>query len=211
MKVLDLIFDLDGTLSNPAEGFVRSINYALRQHGLAERDEEDLNLLIGPPLDEAFRAVIDMPETQDVSGLVYSYRERYSAVGYTENVLYEGIPDALSGFKGRGMSLGVCTSKRTDFAELILEKFGIRSAFEFVRRADIGIPKRQQLADLLSEGLVSARSVMIGDRAVDITAARANSIRTAGVLYGYGSTSEISDAMPDWIIDVPASLVSTLG
>ena len=133
----DLIFDLGGTLSNPAEGFVRSINYALRQHGLAERDEEDLKLLIGPRWTRRF-----------------------------EHALYDGIPDALSRFKARRMSLGACTSKRTDFAELILEKFRIRNAFEFARGADIGIQKRQQLADLLSEGLVSTRSIMIGDRAV---------------------------------------------
>ena len=122
---VDLVFDLDGTLSDPVDGFVRSLNYALAEHGLPKCNEEELKKFIGPPLDQTFRAVLGLDDAADVGSLVLAYRERYSTIGYSENEIYAVIPEALISLKTFGMTLGVCTSKPTDFAERIISMFNI--------------------------------------------------------------------------------------
>ena len=124
----ELIFDLDGTLTDPALGFVRSVNFSLESHGIS-------------PVEE---------------------------VGFSENILYDGILDVLVTLQGLGFRLGVCTSKRVDFAERILTLFDIRQYFEFVNGAEVGIKKRSQLKELMDQSLIDTRSIMIGDRHVDI-------------------------------------------
>ena len=133
-------------------------------------------------------------EDQQVASLVAKYRERYADTGYAENSIYEGVPEALDALRARNLLLGVCTSKRGDFAERILEMFGIRNRFLFVSGGDIGIRKLQQLRALLSDALVNKSSLMIGDRAVDISAAQANGMSAVGVLWGYGSEHELREA-----------------
>ncbi len=121
----ELIFDLDGTLTDPALGFVRSVNFSLESHGISPVEEDDLKKFIGPPLDGAFREILHLDQDKDVSSFVSKYRERYSEVGFSENILYDGILDVLVALRGLGFRLGVCTSKRVDFAEKILALFNI--------------------------------------------------------------------------------------
>lgn len=195
----ELIFDLDGTLTDPALGFVRSINYSLVAHGISPLEEENLKKFIGPPLDGTFREILHLDQNKDVTSLVSKYRERYSEVGFSENILYDGIPDVLVALRGLGFRLGVCTSKRVDFAERILTLFNIRDHFDFVNGAEVGVKKSNQLKALMDQNFINKLSVMIGDRHVDIEAAKSNSMRSVGVLYGYGSKQDIEDAHPDWI------------
>ena len=190
----DLVFDLDGTISDPLLGIFRCINHALRSHGLAEVSEVQVARLIGPPLDAAFRALRPDCNDVDVASLVRSYRERYSRVGYAENFLYEGVTEAIALLHGSGRKLGVCTAKRVDFAERILERFEIRGYFSFIDGGDVGISKRSQLERLKAGGRVGDESVMIGDRSVDIEAARVNGLASAGVLWGYGTEAELKSA-----------------
>ncbi len=204
----ELIFDLDGTLTDPALGFVRSVNFSLESHGISPIEEDDLKKFIGPPLDGAFREILHLDQDKDVSSFVSKYRERYSEVGFSENILYDGIPDVLVTLRGFGFRLGVCTSKRVDFAERILTLFDIRQYIEFVNGAEIGVKKSSQLKELINQNFVNKRSVMIGDRHVDIEAAKANSMRSVGVLYGYGSKQEIEDARPEWIAIEPKTLLN---
>ena len=204
----ELIFDLDGTLTDPALGFVRSINYSLESHGISPIEEENLKKFIGPPLDGAFREILHLDQDKDVSSFVSKYRERYSEVGFSENFLYDGIPDVLVALRGLGFRLGVCTSKRVDFAERILTLFDIRDHFEFVNGAEVGTKKSSQLKELMDQNFVDTRSVMIGDRNIDIEAAKMNSMRSVGVLYGYGSKQEIEDAHPEWIAIDPKALLN---
>ena len=203
----ELIFDLDGTLTDPALGFVRSINFSLVAHGISPLEEENLKKFIGPPLDGAFREILHLDQEKDVSSHISKYRERYSEVGFSENILYEGIPDVLVALRGLGFRLGVCTSKRVDFAERILTLFDIRQHFEFVNGAEVGVKKSSQLKELMSQNFIDAKSIMIGDRHVDIEAAKANSMRSVGVLYGYGSKQEIEEANPEWIATDPKGLL----
>jgi phosphoglycolate phosphatase len=106
--------------------------------------------------------------------------------------------------------MGLCTGKRADFAERILTMFGLRDHFSFVRGGNLGVQKEDQLRDLLAESAIEARSIMIGDRAVDIAAARSNGLRSVGVLWGHGSKQELEDAAPDRVVEVPHQLKDLL-
>lgn len=203
-----LVFDLDGTLCDPAVGFVRCVNHALALAGLPARPAAELTPLIGPPLDEAFTTLLGPDPAVPMAELVAGYRQRYATVGVGEATLYDGVAEALAGLAAAGLRLGVCTSKRADFAEQILDRVDIRQHFGFVDGADVGIRKREQLAGLARAGRVDAGSVMVGDRAVDIEAARDNGLRAAGVLHGYGSAQELSTAGPDWLLAGPGELVA---
>ena len=201
-----LIFDLDGTISDPAVGIGRSFNYALTTFGHAPVPESEISRLIGPPLDLGFQLVLGDATPAHLAELVAKFRERYGAVGYAENTLYAGIPEALQQHAAANIPLGVCTSKRADFAERILALFDLRELFAFVDGGDVGISKAQQLAALRASGAISAASIMIGDRAVDIAAARANGLGAVGVLWGHGTEQELRTAKPDRLLAAPAEL-----
>lgn len=202
-----LVFDLDGTLSDPAVGIGRSINHALAHYGYPTIPEAQVPQFIGPPLDVSFGALTGSTAPDHLAELVAKYRERYADVGYTENILYPGIPEALEALATAGVSMGLCTSKRVDFARSILRLFGLKQHFRFLSGGDIGVHKRQQLASLLSDGPINAASIMIGDRAVDIEAAKSNGLRSAGVLWGHGSAEELTQADPDALLRFPRELV----
>ena len=206
-----VVFDLDGTLSDPLVGIGRSINYALSHFGYAPLELGQLAIHIGPPLDEAFRAITGVQSQDELNGFVAKYRERYADVGYSENVLYPGIREALVALDAAGASLGVCTSKRVDFAEQVLELFDLRSHFRFVDGGEIGIQKWQQIGALLRRGVISSSSVMVGDRSVDLVAAHRNGLQAAGVLWGHGSRSELESERPAYLFASPLELVSLAG
>lgn len=203
-----ILFDLDGTLSDPLVGIGRSINYALTHFGYPARELNQLSACIGPPLDESFRALTGVTTQSHIEALVAKYRERYADVGYSENVLYPGIPEALRTLSDAGIAMGVCTSKRVDFAEQILEMFGLRAHFRFVSGGEIGIQKWQQMQVLLADGQVSTQSVMVGDRAVDMVAAHRNGLQAAGVLWGHGSREELEGERPHYLMATVAELTS---
>jgi len=178
------------------EGFGNSFNYALAHFGHPPLDTAALAKFVGPPIDYAFRTVTGRSERIEVMALVAKYRERYSEVGYAENVLYPGIAAALQALSDAGVPMGVCTSKRQDFAVRILTMFGLIHHFRFVDGGDVGMHKGQQIAALLSQGKVSKSSIMVGDRAVDMIAAHGNGLSAAGVLWGYGSEAELAKESP---------------
>lgn len=197
-----LVFDLDGTLSDPKEGITKSINYALIKHGYEVQCVDMLApLVIGPPLDESFRALTKVTDSAHIGSLVTSYRERYADLGYRENILYDGIDEALGALKDRGIKMGVCTSKPERFARPILEMFGLINYFDFVSGGDVGVKKGAQLRMLLEQKAIAHNSLMIGDRAVDMIAARENDLFCAGVLWGYGSHTELSEHKPEYLLN----------
>jgi phosphoglycolate phosphatase len=211
MRTRVVVFDLDGTISDPLLGFSRSINHALRRQGLAERAPADLARFIGPPLDESAVELTGSADPAARARLIADYRERYGDIGFSENTLYEGMPEVLRALRDSGATLGLCTSKRTDFAERILALFGLRDLFAFVSGGDIGVHKWQQLLALRERGAVDGDSVMVGDRAVDITAAHRNGMHACGVLWGFGSPAELQEARPRHIARMPAELLGMLG
>ena len=199
-NVSTLIFDLDGTISDPSLGIFRSINYALRSHDFPEISPELVAAEIGPPLNETFQKFAPRADQSVISSLILKYRERYAEVGYSENEIYPGVPEAIRELKGRGVRLGVCTSKRRDFAENILCMFGLLPNFIFVDGGDVGIKKREQLSSLLHVNAIDRSAVMIGDREVDISSAKDNGLRSVGVLWGFGGMNELSGAGADAIL-----------
>ena len=202
-----LIFDLDGTISDPKEGIVKSLNYSLSTNGYKTKDPKEIEKYIGPPLDYTFSELTSVRDENEIRKLVKSYRERYAKVGYSENFLYKDISPVLASLaKNRSVKIGICTSKRRDFAEKILELFQIRGLFEFVNGGDTGIQKWQQIEGLLGDGIISKNSVMIGDRSVDLVAAHKNGISSAGVLWGYGSKIELLTEKPRHIFSTPLQL-----
>ena len=172
-----LIFDLDGTISDPSLGITRCFNHALQSHGFSAIPDSIIREEIGPPLDETFLKLAPDINASDVAPLVSTYRERYSDVGYSENTIYPEIPLTLYQLKKAGLNLGVCTSKRHDFAKKILSLFELLNFFNFVDGGDIGITKGEQLSSLLKRGAIDSHSIMVGDRAIDITSAKENSLR----------------------------------
>lgn len=203
-----LIFDLDGTLSDPAVGIGRSINYALQHYGYRAIADTEVSQFIGPPLDASFESITGNSSPAHLAELVVKYRERYADIGYAENLLYAGIPEALQSLRSAGIPIGLCTSKRVDFADSILKLFGLRQHFEFLSGGDIGVHKRQQLAGLLAQQTISAKSIMIGDRAVDIEAAKSNGLASVGVLWGHGSLEELNTAGADSLLTMPPQLTT---
>ena len=202
-----LLFDLDGTLSDPLVGIGRSINYALSHFGYPELPLSQLAVHVGPPLDQAFSSITGLRSASALDRFVAKYRQRYGEIGYSENVVYPGIPEVLQTLAGAGIRLGVCTSKRTDFAEKILELFGLRPYFSFVCGGDIGTQKWQQIQGLLKQRVVSQSTVMVGDRAVDLSAAHRNRLHAAGVLWGHGSREELSAERPRYLFSTPPELL----
>jgi phosphoglycolate phosphatase len=202
-----VLFDLDGTLTDPLLGIGRSINYALSAFGYASLELSELAVCVGPPLDEIFRTLTGTTSPAELNALVASYRERYADIGYSENVLYAGIAEALTRLTEAGVPLAICTSKRKDFAERILGMFGLRSCFSFVDGGDVGVHKWQQIEGLLSQRVISTSSIMVGDRALDIAAAHRNGLQAAGVLWGYGSRAELVREQPRYLFDSPRELL----
>jgi phosphoglycolate phosphatase len=205
-----ILFDLDGTLSDPQVGITRSINHALRTHGYAERSVAELLPCIGPPLDESFRELTGRQDEAHLHALVLSYRERYAEVGYAENVIYPGVASTLAALAGRGARLGLCTSKRVDFAEMILRLFGLREHFGLVNGGEIGVQKWQQMAALQAAGQLPPDTLMIGDRAVDMVAAHRNGLRSGAVMWGHGSRGELMAESPHWVFEQPADWLGLL-
>jgi phosphoglycolate phosphatase len=203
--VTSLLFDLDGTISDPLEGIGKSINYALTSFGYEPIELAKLAKYVGPPLDETFKTITG--NEAESKALVAKYRERYGDVGYSENVLYPGVAEALLELNTANVSMAVCTSKRQDFAERILEMFGILHHFQFINGGEVGISKCQQIEGLLSQGRVSQSTVMIGDHAVDIVAAHKNGLKAGGVLWGYGLHSELLKEAPSYFFRSPSELI----
>jgi phosphoglycolate phosphatase len=206
-----LVFDLDGTLTDPSLGITRCLNHALQTHGFATVSAPRVAPLIGPPLDEAFRALVPSASDALVRALVASYRERYASVGFSENAAYPGVAEAVAQLAAAGRRLGVCTSKRRDFAERILALFGLLPHFAFLDGGDIGRSKCEQLAGLLAAAVIDADAVMIGDREADVHAARANGLASIAVTWGFAGAEEIASAMPTCTVATVAELLTCVG
>jgi phosphoglycolate phosphatase len=202
------MFDLDGTISDPIVGIERSINYSLSHFGYPPLEAGEVAVHIGPPLDEAFKVLTGVNSAPQIDAFVAKYRERYAEVGYSESTLYPEIPEALATLHNTGISLALCTSKRVDFAERILEMFGLRSYFRFVNGGEIRLQKWQQIEGLRAQGLVSNSTVMVGDRGVDLMAAHKNGLLAGGVLWGYGAQAELAAENPRYLFASPNELAS---
>ena len=207
-----LLFDLDGTLTDNYAGISASIGHALSRLGARMPDEQTLRGCVGPPLRQSFARLLATTDAARIELAIAHYRERYSSVGWCENVVYGGIEGALAALGDRGGRMFVCTAKPTTFARRIIAHFGLEAHFEGVYGAELDgrhDDKSLLLAHLLAQERITPRdAVMIGDRAGDVKAARANGVAAVGVLWGYGSRSELAAA--DRVVESPGDLVAEL-
>jgi Predicted phosphatases len=207
---MNILLDLDGTLTDPRTGFIASIRYALESLGLEVPPDSTIASRIGPPLEETLAEFLGENHRNDLSSAVALYRERYSASGLYENTVYDGIPRALAQLHERGDRLYLATSKPGIFAGRILEHFGLSSYFTSIYGSGLDgslSDKTQLIAHILErEGLSLRSSVMIGDRMYDVKGALRNGISVYGALWGYGSRLELEAAGAEIFLAQPSDL-----
>lgn len=197
-----ILFDLDGTLTDPKEGIINSIQYALRRYGI-ERKEEELIHFIGPPLHVSFMEFF--PAEAEAHKAVDVYREYYATKGIYENLLFDGIPELLKKLKQQGKVICLATSKPENFAQQILQHFSIDEYFDVITGANMD-STRTEKAEVIGEVmrqlplLTPETAVMIGDRKFDIIGAKAHGLDTIGVAFGYGSVEELEKEAPGYIV-----------
>ncbi len=193
-----LLFDLDGTLTESGPGIINCIVYALNKHGITETDREKLAAFVGPPLADTFENYYGITGEENFQ-MILDFRERFNAVGWKENSVYPGIPEALRILCAQGRELVVATSKPEDAAKRIVGYFGLAPYFSFVAGAT-NDDKRSKKTDIiryalgLLPGTDLSRVLMVGDRAHDVKGAAENGISCVGVLYGYGDRQELAEA-----------------
>jgi len=209
-----ILFDLDGTLTDPFEGITRSIRHALVALGVEAPTQPELRWCIGPPLRVSFPKLLGTDDVTRVEAAVTAYRERYGTVGLFENVRYEGVPEMLRALRDEGRRLFVATSKPRVVAERIVAHFELASHFERVYGAELDgrfDHKDALLAHLLdTEQLAPEGVLMVGDREHDVRGAGANGVRALGVTYGYGSLAELTQAGAVATVDRPADVVAAV-
>ena len=207
-------FDLDGTLTDSAEGIINSVIYALATYGIEEKDRDALTSFVGPPLGEALMNRYGFSK-EKAEEAVSRFRVRFSSIGIFENALYEGITEVLAGLKERGDRVILATSKPEVFACRILDHFDLTRFFDFICGADIENNCRLEKEEVLLYALeISAsdpsQSYMIGDRKYDMEAGRKLGLSTVGVLYGYGTRDELAEAGAEVICETVNDLKEIL-
>lgn len=198
-----LLFDLDGTLTDPGEGITNCVRYALKKIGVHPASREELYPYIGPPLTASFQEIHHLSAQQAEQALVY-YRERFSTLGMFENVPYDGIVPFLQKRQAEGYHLMVATSKPEEFTVQILEHFDLARYFEFVGGNTLqeSRPTKEAVIQYIMQQYPSINgdnTLMIGDRKYDILGAHSCGLRGIGVLYGYGDVEEMTQCGADAI------------
>lgn len=200
-----VFFDLDGTLTDSAEGITNSVAYALKRWNIEVEDKSSLKCFVGPPLAESFERFFGFSKAQALDA-VDEYRVYYSDKGIFENTVYPGIPELLGELRARGKRLILATSKPEHYARQILDHFDLLRYFDLVSGATMDSSRtRKELVvayalSMLGEIDLSA-CIMVGDRAQDVIGAAHNGIECIGVLYGYGDISELTAANAAYIAD----------
>lgn len=211
--IATVLFDLDGTLTDPKVGITTSIRHAMAELGRPLAPDVDLDWCIGPPLVDSFARLLDGDRDAAATG-VAAYRARYGTVGLYENAVYPGIPALLDALVNRGRRLVLATSKPRVFAERILAHFDLTRRFAAVHGSELDgtrVHKTDLVPWILArEGIDAGTAVMVGDRRHDVLGARAAAIATIGVAWGYGSRIELDAAGAALVVDTVADLGTVL-
>ena len=201
-----IFFDLDGTLTDPALGITNSFIHALKFYGMEIPSYEELCKLIGPPLPYSFETTFGFDHDKAMEA-VGKYREYFSTKGLFENKVYDGIPELLQALKEKGKHLVVATSKPEEYSIRIIEHYRLSQYFDFVC-GSLMDESRSKKAEVIAYALERCglgedqknKVLMVGDRFHDIEGAKANGLKSCGVLFGYGSRQELEEAGADYIV-----------
>lgn len=202
-KLKAVIFDFDGTIVDSGEGIRRSIQYALEKNGVPVGEKGKLNYFIGPPLHVSFEDMYGINGKQ-CEELIEAYRDRYARLGVYEAELYEGIVELVNTLRENGVKVGIASSKPTCFIHQVMEHFKISELFDTVVGTNFNKHKadKTELVNtaLKNLGITDKKaSIMVGDRLYDVNGAKGAGILSVGVLYGYGSETELKDAGADFL------------
>ena len=201
-----ILFDLDGTLTDPGVGITNSVAYALDHYGVKGYKRDDLFKFIGPPLKDSFMQFYNFPEDQAFEAIDV-YREYFRDKGIFENEVYPKVPETLTELRNRGYKLVIASSKPQEFVEIILNHFNLSSYFDFVSGATMDeltrISKSQVIAWALENMSITdtSEAYMVGDRLHDIEGAKNFNLESIGCAYGYGGKEELEQAGADHIIN----------
>jgi len=211
-KTMNLLFDLDGTLTDPYPGITKCISHALRMMGRQSPPRESLTWCIGPPLKSSFAQLLGSEEDALTEKALSIYRERFGAVGLFENKVYKDIPEVLKTLQKNDHTLYVATAKPTVYAVRIIDHFGLSRYFKAVYGSELDgtrTDKTSLLSHILkNESITSSETIMIGDRKHDIIGAKANGIPGFGVLWGYGTKEELETSGAYTCIKTPRELIT---
>lgn len=198
-----ILFDLDGTLTDPKEGISKGVQFALRKYNIIVEDLDSLKKFIGPPLKISFMEFFDFDEKKALQAVQF-YREYYKEYGMFENKIYEDIEALIVKLKNLGLDLFVATSKPTVFSKEILKHFNIDKYFTEVVGSNLNDTmndKGEIIKFIIDKYKINPNeAVMIGDRKYDIIGAAENNIDSIGVTYGYGSEDELKNAKATYIV-----------
>ena len=209
MHYQNVLFDLDGTLTDPREGITRSIQFGLGKLGIDEPDLTKLEHFIGPPLLQQFMATYGFDEAKAWEAMGF-YRERFAVTGLYENEVFEGVAPLLEELVAQGRQLFIATSKPHIYAREIARHFDFAKHFKVIYGSELDgtrTNKVELIAHLVSEqGLDPAQTLMIGDRKHDLIGARDNGMDAAAVGYGFGSFEELNSFAPKYHFETLAEL-----
>ena len=205
-----ILFDLDGTLTDPAEGITKAVEVALNHYGITVEDRFTLNKFIGPPLDESFPEFYGFDDEQ-VREATRVFREYFGRQGWAENIPYPGIDKLLGDLKAAGKKLIIATSKPEEFAVRIMNHFGLAQYMDVIAGASTDNQEGAKKANVIRKALQRAgvedlsSVVMVGDRRHDVAGGHEVGMKVIGVLYGYGDRAEHEAAGADYIVeDIPS-------
>ena len=213
-----ILFDLDGTITEPFKGISGGIIHALNKSGVEVPDNSTLRKFIGPPLRDSFRDFCGFTAEQAEEATVY-YREYYSVNGLVENDIMLGMDEALKTLNEQGYKLYVATSKPEKYAKIILDNLGLLSYFDIVAGAsfDGSRDKKELVIEYLLEQIKEkyedfdlTQSIMVGDRCFDINGAKYFNMDSVGVTFGYGDYEELSQAGATYVVDTAQELVDII-
>ncbi len=203
-----LIFDLDGTLTDSAEGIYNSFRYALKACGRAAPTDNELRQCIGPPLWDSFSRVFGFPD-EEIAEVIRQYRVYYKKTGIFENRLYDGIPEMLKRLQDGGYTLAVASSKVDESVKKVIDHFDLTKYFTLILGSS-DVVKESAKADLIKTVLTTLgawntglSAAMIGDRKYDMEGAIAVKIRAVGAGYGYGTEEELLSAGAEYVAGSP--------
>ncbi len=212
--IRNVLFDLDGTLTDPKDGITRCIQFSLGRLGREAPSSDGLLWCIGPPLKQSFSRLLESHDNALLDVALQHYQERFSEIGIYENSVYPGIVTALQKIHTTGFRIFLATSKPTVFAIRILDHFRLTQFFHGIYGSELD-GRLSEKADLVAhilktEGLNPQSTLVVGDRFHDIIGGKKNGTATAAVTYGYGSRNEIDEARPDFIFQSPSDLAAFL-
>ena len=209
-----LLFDLDGTLTNPQEGITKCVQYALKAFDIDEPELEKLIPFIGPPLIQSFMDFYGFTENQ-AQQAVAVYRERFGTIGLFENFPYPGIQEMLQQLQAQGKVLAVASSKPAVYVHRILEKFELASYFQVIEGSNLDgtrVDKKEVIAEVLAQlgNPSSDQLLMIGDRKFDVIGAREMGFGCVGVRFGFAAPGELEESGALYIAETVDDLTQYL-